>query len=124
MILQLSNSQNDNNTEKVNTVNSVSNNEINSKLLDELIDELKIVNAKNNITKSSGDNNESDDILYATAIEDANIRKEPFPGTEVIGVLKKDELIQVLDEDKNWHKTISIDGIVGYIYSPLLRNNN
>ena len=124
LILELNKSQNDNDIEKVNTLNAISNNEINNKLLEELIDELNIVNTKNTITKSGGDNTASNDISYATAVEDANIRKEPLPGTEVIGVLKKDELIQVLDEDKNWHKTISIDGIVGYIYSPLLRNNN
>ena len=122
LIKELKNS--DNAIEKINTLNTISKSKINNELLEELIQELNIVNSESAITKSSDENATSNDILYVVAIEDANIRIQPLPGTEIIGVLKKGESIQVLAEDKNWHKTISIDGIVGYIYSPLLKNNN
>ena len=56
--------------------------------------------------------------------EDVNIREKPSPSSSIIGVLLKNNTINVLDTVQGWHKIITKEGKDGYIYSPMLKEKN
>ena len=63
-----------------------------------------------------------DNLMVAR--EDVNIREKPSPSSSIIGVLLKNNTINVLDTVQGWHKVITKEGKDGYIYSPMLKEKN
>ena len=58
------------------------------------------------------------------ARDDVNIREKPSPNSTIIGVLLKDNAVNVEYTDQGWYKVILKEGKEGYIYSPMLKEKN
>ena len=55
------------------------------------------------------------------AKEDVNIREEPSPHSNILGVLLKNTEVKILDNVQGWYKISLDDGKTGYIYTPMLK---
>ena len=75
-------------------------------------------------TETTSDANDIKGDNLMVARDDVNIREKPSPSSSIIGVLLKNNTINVLDTVQGWHKIITKEGKDGYIYSPMLKEKN
>ena len=115
----LENKLNDSLEEESDPFNSEDNDDNSTKSTDEqVIDSVSDSNNSTNVDSNNVDSN-SDGIMIAK--EDVNIREEPSPHSNVIGVLLKNAEVTVADSIQGWYKITLDDGKTGYIYTPMLR---
>ena len=66
----------------------------------------------------------SDTIKIMIAKEDVNVREKPNPESSIVGVLLKNVGVNVVDVVEGWYKVILEDNVEGYIYAPMLVEEN
>ena len=82
------------------------------------------VNKEDDDPEESENTQSSDTIKTMIAKEDVNVRGKPNPESSIVGVLLKNDGVNVVGIVEGWYKVILEDNIEGYIYAPMLGEEN
>ena len=82
------------------------------------------VNKEDEEPEESENTQSSDITKRMIAKEDVNIRGKPTPESSIVSVLMKNDGVNVVGEVDGWYKVILEDNVEGYIYAPMLVEEN
>ena len=82
------------------------------------------VNKEDDEPEESENTQAADIIKIMIVKEDVNVRGKPNPESSIVGVLLKNEGVNVVGIVEGWYKVILEDNIEGYIYAPMLGEEN
>ena len=82
------------------------------------------VNKEDDESEESKNTQASDTTNIMTAKEDVNVRGKPNPESSIVGVILKNDQVNVVDVVEGWYKIILEDNVEGYIYAPMLVEEN
>jgi len=82
------------------------------------------VNKEDDESEESKNTQASDTTNIMIAKEDVNVRGKPNPESSIVGVILKNDEVNVVDVVEGWYKIILEDNVEGYIYAPMLVEEN